>query len=100
MIRGLFSFFAFCNASGPHSYQSTGLSACSFRYGLLELTRRLPDSFPALFSRPGPQFVNTTNRIKKAKIIPGFIAIGNFTLSQNHLAIASPVPREEEGVEN
>jgi len=32
--RGLFSFLATLIASSPDSYQSTGLSACSRRYGL------------------------------------------------------------------
>src|SRR5271157_1126573 len=32
---GLFSFLAFANASSPQGYQSTGLSACCSRYGLV-----------------------------------------------------------------
>src|SRR6187401_794767 len=37
---GLFSFFAVAKASSPHGYQSTGLSACWRRYGLVSFARR------------------------------------------------------------
>src|SRR5262245_9001197 len=37
---GLFSSRAFANASSPHGYQSTGLSACCRRYGLVSFARR------------------------------------------------------------
>src|SRR6266852_7629270 len=38
---GLSSRLALSSASGPHGYQSTGLSACWRRYGLVSLARRL-----------------------------------------------------------
>src|SRR6266511_5546835 len=37
---GLSSARAFANASSPHGYQSTGLSACWRRYGLVSPARR------------------------------------------------------------
>ena len=42
---GTFRRFASASASGPHGHQSTGLSACWSRYGLVALARR--------FMRPG-----------------------------------------------
>ncbi len=43
MLRkmGLFSSFAFCNASGPQGYQFTGLWACCSKYGLMVSINRL-----------------------------------------------------------
>src|SRR5438045_9143674 len=38
---GLFSLRAFASACVPHGYQSTGLLACSSRYGLVSCARRL-----------------------------------------------------------
>src|SRR6188508_3040143 len=38
---GLSSAWARDNASGPHGYHSTGLSACCLRYGLDSVIRRL-----------------------------------------------------------
>src|SRR5438067_4813975 len=38
---GLSSCCAFCRASSPHGYQSTGLWACCRRYGLVSLISRL-----------------------------------------------------------
>jgi len=40
-ITGTSRLAASANASGPHSRQSTGLSACDRRYGLTALTREL-----------------------------------------------------------
>ncbi len=37
---GLFSLFAFSNASSPQGYQSTGLEACCSKYGLWEFASR------------------------------------------------------------
>src|SRR2546423_3041749 len=50
---GLSSARAFSNASSPHGYQSTGLSACWRRYGLVSPARRFisllsPSQAPAL----------------------------------------------------
>src|SRR6185369_6434705 len=38
---GLPVFFDSASASGPHGYQSTGFSACCWRYGLVSKARRL-----------------------------------------------------------
>src|SRR5687768_7983186 len=43
---GFPSFFAFSSASGPHSYQSTGLWACWRRYGLVAPLRRFARRCP------------------------------------------------------
>src|ERR1022692_2448053 len=56
MLRkiGFCSAFAFAKASSPQGYQSTGLYACSSKYGLFSLMSRLGFLVPCITVRFGP----------------------------------------------
>src|SRR5881275_2331270 len=53
---GLSSRFAAANASGPQGYQSTGLSLCWRRYGLVSWASRLLAVMTSPYRRTGERF--------------------------------------------
>src|SRR5205085_2535020 len=53
---GRFSLRAFSRASGPQAYQSTGLWACCFRYGLDSWIRRFVKRGDGVMLAPGQEW--------------------------------------------